>query len=522
MIISKRAVDAYLRRQCDAFDWMKKLGRGELVQELNRFKTPPRFITDPWLHQLVCVYIGLCEPRFLFLLDMGLGKSKIIMDLIAQSLRAGELRRALITVPRLINIDSWIDDMGKHSDLEPNPVSLADIEAKRDLLLSPKGDVTLIDYQGLHWALCDKVKGKKGARLVRNDKLVRMATRLYNFIGLDESHKLGNHESLWWGIINQLTRTADRVYATTGTLFGGNMDAIWSQFYLVDRGETFGETLGLYRGAFFRVKQHQWKGVEYHFDKKMLPDLNRMLRHRSLRYEDTEVLDLPRAMSVRVPLTMGDEQREHYLRAVEGVINAGGDPRELEAPWIRMRQITSGYLKWNDAHGDHLIYFKDNPKLADLEDRLRSMQDSKVIICYEYTDTGRMISNRLKELGIQHEWLYGGTKDRQGLRRRFLDPNHASGVLLMNSEAGGTGNDGLQDVARYMIFYESPSSVITRKQTERRIRRAGQQRRQFYYDLAFRHSVDQGILDNLKEGRDLYEMVMLGSAKQRRGFLLGY
>lgn len=520
MLLSRRALADYADRDFNSYLWMKELSRQALLAELQAFKVPPTFKTEPWLHQLVCVFIGLCEPRFLFMLDMGLGKSKILLDLITQAQREKTLRRALVSVPRLINIDSWSEDIERHSDLEPWPISMSDVEAKRDALLCPRGDVTLIDYQGLHWALCNKKKGKKGVSLVRDDKLVKMAQKLYNFIGLDESHKLKNHDNLWFGLMRQLTKEADRVYATTGTLFGRNVEDIWSQFYLVDQGETFGENLGLFRGTFFTAKMNPWKGTVYSYNVRMTRQLNKMLQNRSLRYDESEVNDLPARVYRRLNLDMGSEQREHYLRAVEGIINSGGDSRALEAPWLRMRQITSGYLKWKDDYGDHMVKFKQNPKLDALERLIDEMGDSKIVVCYDYTETGKMICERLASLKIDHEWFYGGTKDKPGSRRRFLD-DPGCRVFVMNSEAGGTGNDGFQKVARYMVFYESPTPVITRKQTEKRIHRPGQKDRVFIYDLSLKRSVDGGILTLLAEGKDLYASVVGASQKSRKSWLLG-
>jgi SNF2 family DNA or RNA helicase len=520
MLLSRKALADYADREFNSYLWMKELSRATLIEELKSFKVPPKFKTEPWLHQLVCTYIGLCEPRFLFMLDMGLGKSKILLDLITQTQREKTLRRALVTVPRLINIDSWTEDMDRHSDLEPWAISMSDIEAKREALLSPRGDVSLIDYQGLHWALCDKKKGKKGVSMVRNDKLVKMAQKLYNFVAIDESHKLKNHQNLWFGIVHQLTKSADRVYAATGTLFGRDVEDIWAQFYLVDQGETFGENLGLFRRTFFTAKMSPWKGQVYSYNVRMTRLLNKMLQNRSLRYDESEVNDLPARVYRRINLDMGAEQKEHYLRAVEGVINSGGDSRALEAPWLRMRQITSGYLKWKDDYGDHSLMFKQNPKLDALERLIDEMGDSKIVVCYDYTDTGRLICDRLTHLKIDHEWFYGGTKDKPASRLRFMsDPGCR--VFVMNSEAGGTGNDGLQKVARYMVFYESPTPVITRKQTEKRIHRPGQTNRVFIYDLALKRSVDGGILTLLAEGKDLYSSVVGASSKDRKNWFLG-
>lgn len=521
MIIARQALEDYVSREFNSYLWMKKLNRQALEQELARFPVPPRFKTKPWLHQLVCFYIGLCEPEFLYLLDMGLGKSKILLDLITQRQREKRLRRALVTVPRLINIDSWGDDILRHSDLEPTLAMVEEIEAKREHLLNPRGDLTVIDYQGLQWALCVKRKGKKGNELVRDDKLVRMAQRLYNFIGIDESHKLSNHESLWFGIMRQLTREAQFVYATTGTLFGRNVENIWSQFYLVDRGDTFGENLGPFRATFFTTKMNPWKGAVYTYDRKQTRQLNKMLQHRSIRYDDDEIseMELPKRMpAITIKLEMSDEQREHYMRALQGVIDAGDDPKVMEAPWIRMRQITSGYLKWKDGHGDHIVRFKRNPKLEALERLYDEMGDSKLVIPYVYTDTGQLISERLTALKIKHEWFYGGTKDKLGSRHRFME-DPACRVMVMNAESGGTGNDGMQKVARYMAFYESPP-VITRKQTEKRIDRPGQTKRTYFYDLMMRGTCDKGILDNIKDEKDLFDSVVKATKAERKRLLL--
>ena len=512
MATSKRAITDFLDRDFTSFNWMKHLKADEITRELQHFKVPPEFKTEPWLHQLVCQYIGMCEPRFLFLLDMGLGKSKIIADLIWQYRREKRLKRALVLVPRLINIDSWSEDLARHSFLEPNLVMVSEIEEKRYRLLHPVGDVTVVDYMGLQWALCRKEKVKGKQVLVPDPDLLAKAQSLYNFVAIDESHKLRNPDNLWFSLVEALASRAEYVYATTGTLFGKSPLELWPQFKLVDNGETFGEDIGLFRSAFFDAKPRKFGyGNDYTYDVRKTRKLNQMIAHRSIRYDEDEVTDLPARVHRRINIDMAVDQQEHYLRALDGVINAGGEPGALEAPWLRMRQITSGYLKWKDANGEHTLHFKHNPKLEMLV-RLVDEASSKVVVCYDYTETGAMICKRLKAEGIGHEWLYGGTKDKPGARRKFMiDPDCK--VFVMNSEAGGTGNDGLQKVARYMVFFESPTPPITRKQTEKRIHRPGMTGRCFIYDLTVKKTVDAGILAALQEGRDLYDSVMKGRKK---------
>lgn len=134
MTVSRRAVAEFMDRDFDNFTWTKRLTRGALLRELDGLRVPPRFKTDPWLHQLACFYIGMSMPYFMFLLDMGLGKSKLIMDLFTQRVREKRATRALVGVPRLINLASWEDDIKLHSDHEPWIVLPGEIEEKRERL----------------------------------------------------------------------------------------------------------------------------------------------------------------------------------------------------------------------------------------------------------------------------------------------------------------------------------------------------------------------------------------------------
>jgi SNF2 family DNA or RNA helicase len=160
------------------------------------------------------------------------------------------------------------------------------------------------------------------------------------------------------------------------------------------------------------------------------------------------------------------------------------------------------------------VRFKENPKLDAVEAVLGEIGGAKIVICHYYTETGQMLCDRLKLLKIKHQWLHGGTKDKVGAKRIFME-DPACQVFVMNTEAGGTGNDGLQKVAKYMLFYESPTRPDTRKQVEKRIHRPGQNERSFFIDLVMRKSMDKTILDNIEAGVDLYEAVVNGRRMAR-------
>ncbi len=510
MLLSKTAVADYLARDFRSYTWMKSLTADEIHAELRLLKVRPVFKTEPWLHQLVCFYVALAYPHFLFLLDMGLGKTKIVLDVMTQRLREKKLERALVVVPRLINMEGWAQAAAEHSNLEPWIVDISQIEAKTDALLNPRGDFTVIDYHGLQLAMSKKRGGnRKGWQ--KDDRKVEKLRRVYDGVVPDEIHMVGNHQSLWFSVLRHITRDPRLCLGLTGTLFARDFEAIWSQFYLVDRGETFGENLGLFRKAFFTAAIDERSGREtLSYNKGMTRQLNKMLAHRSLRYDESEVLDLPLLVRRRAHTELSSEAHEHYMRALDGLISADGVHAEMEAQWLRMRQIASGYLMWTDGDGDHKVVFKENTRLARLEDLIDSA-DGKVVISHEYTQSGQLIVDMLGRRKIDYEWLYGGTRDPRACLRRFLDDPKCR-VFVMNSAAGGTGVDGLQKVSRYMLIYESPSGPTIRKQLVKRIHRPGQTERTFVYDLVST-PLDSGILAALDDDADLFAQVMTGKTK---------
>lgn len=517
-MIKKGAVSEYLKQDLDSFTWLKHLPRQTILDEFKYFKVKPVFKGhERWTHQLVSFYIGCCCDDFLFLLDMGLGKSAIILDILTQKVREKKVKKAFITVPRLINLGSWENDILQHSDFEP---ILADgsIEEKWIHLIEAKGDLAIIDYPGLQLALTKRapVKNDRGKivkgkyKLVRDDSKVAQLRKIYNFFAIDESHKAKNKDALRFSLLRALTGRADYRYASTGTLFGRKPEDIWPQFLLIDRGETFGDTIGLFREAFFNPVSNGF-GTKYEFNKGMYRPLYRFLQHRSIRYTEQEVpeVELPARVVRRITVRFADDQREHYLRAVQGLIDARGSLREIDSAFIRMRQIAAGYLQWSDEDGKHLVSFTENWKLQALEKIIEESGESKVVVSTEYTQSGQLVADLCLNLGHKYEWLHGGAKDAVRMVNRFIqDPDIK--VFIMNSESGGTGTDGLQKVARHLVFYESPASPITRTQTLKRVHRPGQLHRTFIWDIVLEKSIDLRILSLIEEGKNLYDNIVNG------------
>ena len=181
----------------------------------------------------------------------------------------------------------------------------------------------------------------------------------------------------------------------------------------------------------------------------------------------------------------------------------------LERSFAKLRQLASGYLHLKgDDNVTVDITFTDNPRLQELLDVVDSIPDDrKAIIFHEYTYSGQLITQALKKEKYKSVWLYGGTKDKVGTVKTFqTDPTCR--FLVANSRSGGTALD--LPMANYCIFFESPVSPTIRQQCERRIARPGQQHHMFFYDIVTRGSMDERVVEFLREGRDLMQALIDG------------
>jgi SNF2 family DNA or RNA helicase len=204
------------------------------------------------------------------------------------------------------------------------------------------------------------------------------------------------------------------------------------------------------------------------------------------------------------------EDAEQYLeRAKEAMKNAKGDFQAMKNAFLRLRQISSGFVGFKDDEtGDRAKFeFDVNPKLDMLEALVTTFKpEHKFIVFHEFQYSSRVICDKLKELGIGHVAINGLTKKSDAARTAFKSDPKVQALVLSNS-AGGYGLN-LQN-AKYGIYYESPVGAILRKQTEKRFdRQYSLHKTVILYDLIVRGTVDQSILNFHAEGRSLWKAIL--------------
>lgn len=523
-MIPKSAVRAFLKQPRDDHRPYKKLKFKQLRKLKSKLPIEPPLWDGLRKHQRVGFLLGAKHKRFAFFYDTGTGKTILSISIVRYLSKLKQNKCYIVLVPNNINCHEWVDEITKHSPSSTCVVLEGSTADKWALLENHKARFFICTYSGFSLMACTKVdeikkKKKTGKKKFKPDaKLVKQLCKKFDGVIADESTFLGNHRTLPYRICRQLTKDPDvALFELTGTPFGRDPTPLWSQMYLVDKGESLGKTLGIFRATFFDQKKNYWGGFEYKYKKEMTPTLNRLLAHRSIQYEADEA-DLPAVIPLKIEVNLPQDAEAYYAKAKKQLQQAHGNFQEMKNSFLRMRQISSGFVGYyDDESGEKAKFsFDENPKLDSLIDLVNSIRaDKKILIFHEFTHSGDLIAKALKEHKIKFSRIYGKNSKtaKMQLKRFKTDPEVR--VFLLQNAAGSYGLN-LQ-MAQYLLIYESTVRPILRKQIEARVKRYGSKHKKiFVYDFVVRGTYDQRILKFLKEGKDLFESIMKNAKKKKK------
>lgn len=515
-MINKRAIAKFLARRLENFDWLKKYTKPELEAGLAALKPKPNFDTiKPWVHQQACFLLILELRRFMLTLDMGSGKSLLVLMLLLYRKQRGEKPKAIVFVPYITSVLTWMEQVEEHAP-QLRIVPLLGASQENLAALQTDGDLFVACYQSAVAMVTETIFNKKKQR--NQWQLTAAQVREYfagfDTIVMDEIHKCQSASSLTYRMCRAISAQCEWAFGLTGTPFGRDPAALWPQYFLIDFGETLGPTLEFFKSVFFKQGYNYWGGYEFTFKKKLMPDLRRMLKNRSIHYAIDELHDMPKLVRVLRHLPAPPDS-EGYCKAALAQINEAikgkgqGAYRAVENSYLRLRQLSSGFMTLRGEDNDKVqVQFDENPKLEALIDLIEAMpSDSKMVVFHHFVYTNELISAELTKLKIGHARIWGKARDPIGQLRKFKADANCR-VLVINVRSGSSSLN-LQN-ANYLVFFEQPDNPIDRQQAERRVWRPGQAKRVLVYDLLVRKTKDHALYQSNKDGEDLMKRLIAG------------
>jgi SNF2 family DNA or RNA helicase len=509
-VISDRAIRGFLNRELDNFDWVKKLSPSQIDSALADL-VPVHLTEGLWLHQKAILLIMHYQSRFILHVGMGGGKTLTLLTLIRFLKKKGEKPRAIVFVPYLTAVDTWIEEVKKFApELKCCPLLESSSENIK-LITETDCDLYVVCYQSAVAMITTKIKKTgeiKGKWLLDADKVAECFGNC-NILIMDEIHRCKGYNSTTFHLCSQISSTAEYVYGLTGTPFGNDMQDLWAEFYAIDFGETLGPNISFFRNVFFTRKQGFWGGVEFNFKKKYKKHLQQMIKNRSIHYKVTDFSDMPEKQYVTRRINFHASIRSHIESAKKELKEAaiGRDAEIAGNAFMQLRQLSSGFITFKDDEERIKVKLDHNPKLDMLCDLIEDMPpECKMVVFHDYIHTNHLISERLTKLKVSHARIWGGQRDPLGQLKKFRE-DESCRVLIINSKSGSSALN-LQ-FANFIVFFECPS-VIDREQAEARCYRPGQKNTVFIYDLFVNGTIDEEHYTAVKMGSDFLTEFLAG------------
>ena len=163
---------------------------------------------------------------------------------------------------------------------------------------------------------------------------------------------------------------------------------------------------------------------------------------------------------------------------------------------IRLHQITCGHMKTDAGHTIDL-------KSTRIDELMQILDETtgKVIIWANYIhDIEKIEANiALSDFGADSCCTYYGATPqdkRQACINNFQDPNSPVRFFIGNTQTGGYGITLTE--AETVIYYSNSYDLEKRIQSEDRAHRIGQKNKVLYIDLVARGTVDEKIIQSLR------------------------
>lgn len=470
-------------------------------------KAGHRFKLKPFIHQLEAFLLSKDRRAYALFMEMGTGKTKIVVDNIAYLYDSGQIDAALVFANKGSYRNWTTTEIPEHM---PDHVryfaTYWDSGAKGELLESYN---TLYDRSNDLKIFVMNIEALSYARGI--EAAVRFAKTFRCMGVVDESTTIKSGSANRTKNAVKLSRYLDYRRILTGSPVTKSPLDLFTQCEFLEPG-----ILGF--GSYFSFRNHFADMVEKKFGNKRpfkqivgykhIDELRDILGQFAYRVLKDECLDLPPKVYETYDVELTDEQKRIYKELVKKSI-AELDAGEITAvimltKLLRLHQVVCGSVVLDDGTE---VEIEDNrlPALMELLE-----ETDKVIIWATYTRDIRRIAREIaKTYGEESvATYYGATKadDRELARVNFQNPDSPVRFFVGNPSVGGYGTT--LTAASTVIYYSNSYDLEKRMQSEDRAHRIGQTKSVTYIDLVARGTVDEKIMTALRSKREVAAEVL--------------
>jgi SNF2 family DNA or RNA helicase len=463
-----------------------------------------KYKSKPFAHQSKALEMSWDKEVFAYFMEMGTGKSKVLIDNIAMLYNNGRINGALIVAPKGV-YKNWFDsEIPNHMpDYIQKKVGLwrTDPNAK-DLkpMFSTGADLHILIMN------VEAFSTKKGLQFAH--KFLSSHDAL---MGVDESTTIKNPAAKRTkNILSLRSLTKYRRILTGSPVTKSPLD-LFSQCnfldpWLLDQSSYYSFRT---RYAVCRKIQVHGRQVEIVVGYRNLAELSDKLKPFSYRVLKDDCLDLPKKTYLKRTIDLSDEQKKVYKQMKQEALAVLNGKMVTSATVItqlmRLHQITCGHFTSDDG----TIQEIKNNRISQLVDILEEVEGKAVIWAHYRYDIEKIVEAISKKYGNNAVVTYYGdttTDERAAAIKKIQDPESPVRFIVGTPQTGGYGIT--LTGASTMIYYSNGYDLEKRQQSEARIDRIGQEKPMTYIDIMAEDTIDMKIVKSLRSKVNIATEIM--------------
>jgi len=465
-----------------------------------------KFKTKPYAHQLTALEKSWNKENYAYFMEMGTGKTKVLIDNLAMLYDKGKIDGALIIAPKGV-VKTWYE--------QELPTHLPDHIENVSVLWQPsitktqqeKLDSLFEIDTALHILIMN-------VEALSTDKGVKFASKFINshktLMAIDESTTIKTPTARRTKNIIKLGLNAKYKRIMTGSPITKNPLDLYTQCEFLDPWLLDFASYYSFRNRYAEMKTMHVRGRSIQVVKEFrhLGELSDTVKEFSYRVLKEDCLDLPPKNFVKRHISLTADQKKIYEQmkkhAIAMLNKKVTTTVNVLTQLMRLHQITCGYVTADDGTIQEVESNRLNELMSILEET-----EGKVIIWANYQfSVGDIIQKIIKVYGPDsYVHYYGLTpqEDRQDYIRKFQNDPKCR-FIIGTPQTGGYGITLTQ--ANTVIYYSNGYDLEKRLQSEDRAHRIGQTKNVTYIDIIAEDTIDEKIVEALRSKIDIASQVM--------------
>jgi len=456
-----------------------------------------KFKMKPYAHQMTALEKSWNRETYAYFMEMGTGKTKVLIDNLSMLYDKGKVDGALIVAPKGV-IGTWynqeipahLPDHIENMAVLWQPNITKKQQEKLDSLFEPEEQLHILI---MNVEAFSTTKGVDFAKKFLSCHNTLMA--------IDESTTIKTPSAKRTKNILKLSEDAKYRRIMTGSPVTKNPLDLYSQCGFLSPWLLDFTSYYAFRNRYAEMKTLHLHGrsVQVVSGFKNLGELSDQLKGFSYRVLKEDCLDLPEKIYLKRNIKLSPDQNKLYLQMKETALaNLNGKQVttvNVLTQLMRLHQITCGHFTADDGTTQIIA----NNRIDELMNVLDETEGKAIIWAHYQYDINAIIKAIVKEYGPGSVVDYYGLTpqdERQPNIKKFQDDPRCRFMVGTPS----TGGYGITlTAANTVIYYSNGYDLEKRLQSEDRAHRIGQQKSVTYVDLICEETVDEKIVKALRK-----------------------